>query len=293
MGINRNGLKFLTYAFNRGVSFESTLMLGRQNFFVGPSTAVDLLKRFNVRPLAVQHLKPGSYSEPLFEDLGATLVDSMDYSPFESATQIHDLNEPVPFALHEKYSVVFDGGTLEHVFDFPIAIRNCMEMVKQGGHFLAVTPANNFCGHGFYQFSPELYYSLFTEASGFEVQLIAVTIEDDKKDTSWYRVSKPSDVKMRATLINRFPTTMMVIAQKTGPIASDLKPQQSDYRHAWSQTETSQSNSLSQGETPMRQRYRRWIPSSVRDVVWKLMHRTKDIEDLGRTAPGSYSKMDI
>jgi 2-polyprenyl-3-methyl-5-hydroxy-6-metoxy-1,4-benzoquinol methylase len=54
---------------------------------------------------------------------------------------------------------VFDGGTLEHIFDYPTAIKNCMKMVKPGGHLLLTTPANNWFGHGFYQFSPELFYS--------------------------------------------------------------------------------------------------------------------------------------
>ena len=44
-----------------------------------------------------------------------------------------------------------------------------MEMVKRGGHFIGVTTLNNFCGHGFYQFSPELYYRVFAPGNGFEV----------------------------------------------------------------------------------------------------------------------------
>jgi len=42
------------------------------------------------------------------------------------------------------YTTVIDGGSLEHVFNFPQAIANCMNMVAVGGHFIGLSPANNF-----------------------------------------------------------------------------------------------------------------------------------------------------
>jgi hypothetical protein len=45
-------------------------------------------------------------------------------------------------------------------FNFPVALANAMKMAKIGGHFAARTPANNQCGHGFYQFSPGLFYRI-------------------------------------------------------------------------------------------------------------------------------------
>jgi len=32
------------------------------------------------------------------------------------------------------------------------------------------TPASNLCGHGFYQFSPELFYRALNATNGFEVE---------------------------------------------------------------------------------------------------------------------------
>ena len=37
-------------------------------------------------------------------------------------------------------------------------------------HFVRITPANNFFGHGFYQFTPELFFRIFSAANGFEVE---------------------------------------------------------------------------------------------------------------------------
>jgi hypothetical protein len=102
------------------------------------------------------------YSENFFSFVGAKSIVSFDYSPYENPTYLHDMNDPTPEAFKESYTVLFDGGSLEHIFKFPMAIRNCMEMVRVGGHYLAITPANNFLGHGFYQFSPEIYFTVLS-----------------------------------------------------------------------------------------------------------------------------------
>jgi hypothetical protein len=44
-----------------------------------------------------------------------------------------------------------------------------MDLLKVGGTFVASTPANYFMGHGFYQFSPELFFRLFCPENGFRL----------------------------------------------------------------------------------------------------------------------------
>jgi len=43
----------------------------------------------------------------------------MDYSDYEGAEIILDPNNIVLQEYHEKFDVVFDGGTCEHVFNVP------------------------------------------------------------------------------------------------------------------------------------------------------------------------------
>ncbi len=71
------------------------------------------------------------------------------------------MNEPIPNRLKEKFSCVFDSGTLEHILTFPQAIKNAMEMVSFVGHFLGIGRANNSSDHGLYQFSPSSSTALF------------------------------------------------------------------------------------------------------------------------------------
>ena len=163
--------------------------------------------------------------------LGANKVDSMDASSYESATIVHDLNYPISEVLKSKYSVVLDSGTLEHVFNFPVAIKSCMEMLKVGGHYIGITPANNFFGHGFYQFSPELFFRIFDKVNGFKLVKMFFYV-DDLNGCDFYEVSDPNEVKSRVTLINSQRSYLFVIAQKLEIADIFMQaPLQSDYEH--------------------------------------------------------------
>ena len=236
IGIDLNGAQFLTYAKSNGVDFTNTAMIGRQCLYVSRPEMRKLLAscgwRLSEAEAAAICDDTEGYSEAFFNFLGATRAHSFDYSDYENATHTHDMNEPIPHKFKEAYTVVFDGGSLEHVFNFPVAIKNCMEMVKLGGHYLAITPANNFFGHGFYQFSPELYFTIFSEQNGFEITKIIAF--EETANPIWYAVKSPRDVAGRVTLANSWPVFLLVIAKKIArfPIFEQT-PQQSDYLTLW------------------------------------------------------------
>ena len=54
-------------------------------------------------------------------------------------------------------------------------------MLMLGGHFILVTPANNWFGHGFYQFGPDLFYQVFNSDNGFCVKEMVVTELNSKE----------------------------------------------------------------------------------------------------------------
>jgi SAM-dependent methyltransferase len=173
-----------------------------------------------------------AFAERFFEGLGATQVDSVDASNYEAATIIHDMNNPVPAAWHERYDLVFDGGTLEHVFNLPVALGNCMRMLRQGGRFIATTPMNGWAGHGFYQFSPELFYGVFSGANGFSI----VNIYANDGNGAFYAVANPADVRERVELCTRLPASLYVHARRD--VVTDVlsaPPQQTDYVAYWSE----------------------------------------------------------
>jgi len=222
MGFTTEAVRFLSYCKESGIDFESTLQVARQ------------CCHFSSDEMGI---KEGDFAEPLFRFLGAKKVESMDYSDFEQASIIHDMNLPINESLKENFSAVVEGGTLEHVFNYPVAIKNCMEMVKVGGHLILMTPANNLFGHGFYQFSPELFFSLLTEQTGFtDTQIF---IQDDA--LRWYKIRNPKDIKCQVNICiakNR-PSVIYVISKKIKPTPEKFNVLQSDYVDLWGSGGTS------------------------------------------------------
>jgi hypothetical protein len=179
-----------------------------------------------------QELAGASYSEPFFRRLGATSVDSIDASDFEGATIIADFNRPLPQDLRRRFSVVFDGGTLEHVFDIAMALRSCLDLVELGGHYIASSPANNWPGHAFYQFSPELAFRTLSSETGFRMR--AAFIVELRQTPRWYSIPDPQTVGARIQWMNRFRTQQVVVAQRVELLdLSQFVPQQSDYVRRW------------------------------------------------------------
>lgn len=252
MGLDVNGTRFLLYARRGGVSFTRTAMIGRQQMLLGPAQLHRNCQQFGFDPTleAVEALLIGSggYAEPFFKLLGADETVSFDASDYEGATYQHDFNKPIPDEFKNKFSVVLDGGSLEHIFNFPVAIKNCMEMVSEGGHFLAITPANNHCGHGFYQFSPELYFRIFSPANGFKIEQIAVF--EETLNPSWYEVADPADIKERVMLINGEPSMLLIMAKKVKTVEIFAEqPQQSDYFTRWNTSGGDSTSAINDGSS--------------------------------------------
>lgn len=234
MGIDIDVAKFLLSAREREVDFLRSLMLGNQKFDLLKSDYQTLSNVFRLNNFT--NIKTGA---EFLRFLGAEEVSAMDFSDYEGAAILHDLNKPIGDDLKEKFTFVLDGGTLEHVFNFPVALANAMEMVETGGYLVIITGGNNFLGHGFYQFSPELFYRALSEENGFRVtRMIAAEVGG-----RWFEVADPKQIKGRVELINEKPVYLMTLAQKTSRQTLFAKtPQQSDYVELWNGAEEYSAN---------------------------------------------------
>jgi len=249
MGLVLNSLKFLIEARQNGARFDETLTLGRQHMTLSPERAVSLLQDYNLWPPPngeerfQAELKKAQWRFDVFaRAIGAKNVSSMDVSDYEEATIVHDLNFPVGPELHERFDVVIDGGTLEHVFNVPVAMANCMKITKTGGHLIVITNINNLVGHGFYQFSPELFYRMFSRENGFEVARMVALVDTFGRSSllgvkydfpiqgPWYDVHDPDKIRKRNILITRNPVVLLVLAKKISNEALfKVPPRQSEY----------------------------------------------------------------
>jgi len=105
------------------------------------------------------------HQRSLFRMLGFESVDSLDIFSNEHPTFVVDLNHPLPEGL-TSYDLVLDGGTTEHCFNVPQVLANAVRLVKLGGHIVHVSPISGWINHGFYQFSPTLFFDYYA-TNGF------------------------------------------------------------------------------------------------------------------------------
>jgi len=229
MGFDSNGVKLLFKAKQLDVNFDKVITIGRQRLILKEKDMQQLIVDAGFSNNECENIfNNNSYSEPFLKLLGAKITDSIDVSDYEGATVVHNLNFPVSDNLKNKYTLVIDGGCLEHVFNFPVAIKNCMDLIQKNGYYIGITPTNNFFGHGFYQFSPELYYRIFSQSNGF--QFVKMYFYIDKKKSPIYEVLDPLNINQRIIMVNAYPSYLFVIAKKIEEkeVFSQM-PQESDY----------------------------------------------------------------
>lgn len=106
-------------------------------------------------------------SSILFGLLGFSEVLALDMSAYEGADILFDLRNPsLPPELEDRFDIIFDGGTLEHIIDPIRAMDNICKMLKIGGMVLHMVPSAQMVDHGVYSFSPT-FFKEYYQMKGF------------------------------------------------------------------------------------------------------------------------------
>lgn len=269
MGLSYTDVRQMLRARRDGAAFATLLMIGRQNLHLREHEIAALGDEFAI-DLTSAATPLGVYADGfLHEALGAERVDSMDASPYEGATIVHDLNQPVGPEFHAAYDAVIDGGSLEHIFNVPVALANLMRMAKVGGRVYSLWPANNMCGHGFFQFSPEFAYRVFNEQHGFQAERVAlVESRFPSVEISTRRlvldVTDPDILGHRALRMSARPALLMVQAHKLRHLEEPfaVPPQQSDYGARWT-AHRQASSDVGEADPPRAA----WLPPRMKRVL--------------------------
>jgi SAM-dependent methyltransferase len=220
MGINVHGFNLLKYAAGKK-PFGRVATIGRQALHVPPEKLRRLLG-------LTDEVDFGAYCEELLKThFGAASIESFDNSAYEHATHLVDLNKPL--VAGQTYDTVIDLGCLEHIYNAPQALRNLSEICAEGGQILHLLPANNFCGHGFWQFSPELFFSLYSEPNGYRET--EVFLADEANENCWFEVKRPRNGN-RAETSSATGVFVLVRTVRTSSFAQE-NVQQSDYVYVW------------------------------------------------------------
>lgn len=89
----------------------------------------------------------------LFMSWGFEKVVELDY--YDPRADWHlNLNDDLG-TFFEKFDLVFDIGTLEHIANSQMALQNYLSALKTGGYLFLLTPCKGYFDHGLHTFSPE------------------------------------------------------------------------------------------------------------------------------------------
>jgi len=254
MGINSSAVKVLIKESQARKFQGSILTLGKQDIFINENELIGIYEEYSY-----EHQKEGSGIERLsrkpelaksslisddflFGTLGFDIVKSSDASDYEGADLIVDLNSNgIPEDLNEKFDVIFDGGTFEHVFHVPNAFNNVFKMLKPGGRIIHIAPSSNHIDHGFYMFSPTLFWDYYN-ANKFDINTAQVfrydvnNIYGGKWEVSEYIPG--SLVRVSLGGLDDGIYGVIIVATKNNFSTGDVIPQQGLYQNKkWNGTE--------------------------------------------------------
>ena len=171
----------------------------------------------------------------LFSALGFDEVLSSDVSDYEGADYIIDLNSgQVSEDLVGGFDVLYDGGTLEHVFHLPNALSSIYMLLKEGGRIIHHSPSSNHIDHGFYMFSPTFFHDYYSY-NKFQVnssELLSYSIPQKKSTFSYPYVPSIFDTLS----LGGFDASMYLVcftATKTSDSTNGKIPQQFIYRYEY------------------------------------------------------------
>lgn len=174
--------------------------------------------------------------DSLFRSMGFQKVETLDYSAFEGANIVFDLNSSdLPSNLLSSYDVIIDHGTIEHIFHIPNTLNNIFKMLKVGGRIIHSSPSSNFVDHGFYMFSPTLFYDFYT-LNRFQINTMQVSQSSPRQDTDpcFYTDYEPGCFKnVSYGGLNNSIYGVICIATKTEQSTGNLIPQQGLYNEVW------------------------------------------------------------
>ena len=193
-----------------------------------------------------------------FRRLGFSMVHSLDISDYEGADILHDLNLPLSSGSNNigMYNLIFDGGTMEHVFHVPNLLQNVFKLLAVNGRIVHSVPVDLF-NHGFYNFSSCLFEDFYT-VNNFEINACWIMrLPHDGGKHEFTSVSRESQF-IRSLCNSSFKKSMhnlVFVATKLPMSTGDKIPTQGYYDKVFSQSNNIDNNGLVDGDSKLKSIY--------------------------------------
>ncbi len=241
MGIDIVTFRSLADLSSRMDTPKRSVMLGRQRLVYrgkGDRHYNRALAKAGLSDVTIQDiLSEDGFAEKALKMMGFGDVESLDKSDFEGAQIVHDLNYPVPKELHGQFDFIFDGGTIEHVFNVPIALENMFKMLKTDGVFASTNGMNGWWAHGLYQFNPDIVWSFWKRAAGCEVMTCRAVPAIPKMPAVDLPDPALNGRRLRG-LVDRLPESRVYLYYEVRKVEGAIlsgPAQQSDYARRWTE----------------------------------------------------------
>lgn len=238
---------------HRSTPFHGTILqIGRQDMYLDYEMLQRCANHLGVKLTPVEPIvcKPNEWMPGVntidditfFKSIGFDTVLSIDASDYENADLVWDFNKPVPDELKNRYDVILDGGSLEHIFNVGTAFMNMAAMLRENGRAIHVSPMHNFVDHGFFSFSPTLFHD-FYEMNNFS----AITLHMLGHKIPFNHNEIPKVIKYTPGMLEPFSVGgftrerwegyemfgIYCTATKTANSTCDVVPMQRRYREWW------------------------------------------------------------
>ena len=209
----------------------------------------------------------------IFSGLGFSECRTLDYSDYEAVNEIFDLSQPeTPLHLQNRFDLVLDTGTMEHVFHVPNVLANLHRMLKPGGRLIHLTPAANYLDHGFYSFSPT-FFADYYHVNRYAIHQVCVCRHTTKGENSPVQVFDylnrgPSGFDVGS--LDDHVYNNWVVVQRREDSTCGIIPQQSAYLTRWADSSSGASSAGSWESEPAGTKADRLLKLTAR---WGPLHR--------------------
>jgi hypothetical protein len=177
------------------------------------------------------------------------------------------LNKDVPADLYNRYDLIYDGGTSEHVFNFPKVLENYNRMLKVGGRIIHALPSSNFVDHGFYMFSPTVFVDYYASNKWDIINTFFIKHSFKNNKISIYSYEPSCFSRYSFGGFNKGMYEVFFVARKTDNSTFTASVQQGNYLRRWNisvqekQVASNSTNSL------LIKKISNLLPSKIRDKV--------------------------
>ncbi len=234
MGIARGMARLLLAEAQKRPFSGSVLQLGRQDIYFNRAQ-LDEWAGWHGLTLGGNTETDGPIDDAgFFRALGFSCIHSLDIRPEQNSDYfIHDLNREIPGNLRGFYDLVFDGGTMEHVFDSVAVLKNIHRLLKVGGRVVHGSPCNNHgFDEGYHMYSPSFFWDFYV-ANQYRIDTCYIVEQrgvsrKGLRSEEWniYLYPGPQSWKYVPVKSYREPLSTFLVATKLGDFVDVVLPLQ-------------------------------------------------------------------